>query len=260
MAGRRRIGWFIGLLAAMSMACTTAFAGEASGSLTVVPNQIQIGAFYNGSEVRISAETAPCDGAVMVLTGEDREVKLNRKGRVAVIWMNVARIDIGGLPEAYILAASGELDRICSKGTQAELGLGLESLRPRMRISSDQPLEGREFDQFLKLKIHNGAYRIGLEIERESVTPETDRISAVLPIPSGMPPGMYHIDLYCFKQGNLVEKHRQELRIEIVGLPQFMINLVYRHAAAHGLLAIVVAMVVGILMGVIFSSSPGKGH
>lgn len=260
MAAGRVIRWMFSSAVPLIAACMAVNVAAAPETLTVAPDRIQIGTFYDGTEARVSAETAQCDGAVIVLTGEEREVRLNRKGRVAIIWMNVAQIDIGGLPEAYIMAATDDLDAICPKETQRELGLGLESLRRRMEISSDQPLTGREFDQFLQLQIHHGTYRTGLTVEREQRAPGSERISAVLPIPSKMPPGTYTIDLYCFRDGRVVETKSETLEIERVGLPQLIIGLVVRHAAAHGVLAIIVAMAVGILMGIIFSSSPGKGH
>ena len=80
------------------------------------------------------------------------------------------------------------------------------------------------------------------------------------PVPSGMPSGDYDIHLYCFREGNLVEERAARLNIDRIGLPHFMINLAYNHAAEYGLLAIIVAMAAGIIMGVIFSSLPGRGR
>jgi hypothetical protein len=81
-----------------------------------------------------------------------------------------------------------------------------------------------------------------------------------LPIPSHMPPGKYDIHLYCFKEGKVLKEETTFLEIKRIGLPQLMINLANNHPAVYGLVAILVAMAVGLLMGVIFSSLPGKGH
>lgn len=260
MTEKCRMKWLACLVMAISLTCAAARAGESPGSLTVVPDQIQIGTFYHGTRVRVSADSVACDGAVLVLEGNDEEVSLNRKGRVALIWMNVAQLTISGLPQVYILAASDKLDDICSKETQEKLRLGVESLRPRMKIHSDQPLTGKEFDQFLILKTRNGTYNTNDKIELSSISSNGRKLSADLPVPSGMPSGNYDIHLYCFREGNLVDERVARLSIDRIGLPHFMINLAYKHAAEYGLLAIIVAMAAGIVMGVIFSSLPGRGR
>jgi uncharacterized protein (TIGR02186 family) len=260
MVGKHEIRQIFFLVAIMLIACSAAFADENKDSLNIVPDQIQIGTFYHGAEVQVSANVAACDGAVIVLEGGDEKVGLNRKGRVAFIWMNVAQITISGLPRVYIMAASDKMDDICSKETQEKLRLGTEYLRPQMEVHSDQPLTGKEFDQFLKLKTHIGTYDTNNQIDLKQVQPGRQEISSILPIPSQMPPGIYDVHLYCFRRGNLAEEEMGSLKIERVGLPDLMINLANKHAAVYGLVAIVIAMAVGIIMGFIFSSLPGREH
>lgn len=239
---------------------TTLFADEISNKLTIIPDQIKIGAFYQGSNVDVMATIQPCDGAVIVLESEDEDVKLNRKGRVGILWMNVAQLTISGLPQVYILASTDKLDSIGSEQTLQELRLGLKALEPEMKIESEQPLTGQEFDEFLDLKEHRGTYDTDIRIDNQMTSSGLEKLSANLPIPSDMPPGTYEIYLYCFDQGNLRQKMTAQINIERIGLPHFMINMATNHAAAYGLLAIFVAMGVGIVMGVIFSSLPGSGH
>lgn len=248
---------FICLVSILYFACGVAVSGEDTGTLTMVPNQIHIGAFYHGSVVQVTASVASCDGAVMVLEGDSEEVTLNMKGRVAVIWMNVAKITFSGAPRVYILASSSDLDNICSKEVQEELRLGVESFRAPVKIHSDQPLTGAEFDQFLKLKISNGTYNTKNKIEMKPEPTGELRLTSVLPIPSKMPPGMYDIKLYCFRQGTLVEEQTARLQIDRIGLPCLIKNLAEKHAAMYGLLAIVAAMVFGVMMGIVFSLLPG---
>lgn len=260
MTSKHKIFWFICLLGIVLMAEGATPADESMDKLTIVPDQVQIGTFYHGSNVDVMATIAPCDGAVVVLESEDEDVKLNRKGRVGVIWMNVAQLTISGLPRVYILASTDKLDNICSEETCQELRLGLNALRPEMSIESEQPLTGQEFNEFLDLKEHNGTYDTGIKIDKQMVYPDKEKLSANLPIPSGMPPGTYEIYLFCFDQGNLRQKLSARINIERIGLPHFMIDMARKHAALYGLLAIIVAMGVGIVMGVIFSSLPGSGH
>jgi uncharacterized protein (TIGR02186 family) len=238
----------------------SSFSAESQDSLTVVPDLIEINTFYHGARVKVLANVGSCDNAVIILEGQDEEVTLNKKGRVGIIWMNIAQITISGLPEVYIYTASDELDSISSPAIQEKLGLGLKSLRPRMEVHSDQPLTGNEFDQFVKLKTRVGTYSTDNKIELRQLSTGGMELSSELPIPSHMPPGKYDIHLYCFNGGKMIKGETAFLEIKRIGLPQLMINLANNHPAAYGLVAILVAMAVGLLMGVIFSSLPGKGH
>jgi uncharacterized protein (TIGR02186 family) len=210
--------------------------------------------------VQISADVSDCDDAVIVLKGKEEEVTLNRKGRVAGIWLNVAQITISGLPDAYILATSDDLDSICSPREQEKLMLGKQALRGLMQISSNKPLTGKEFEEFLKLKTHNGTYDMKEKVEFEPARQGMEKVSSHFKIPSVMPPGTYDIHLLCFKQGKLEKEMKSELKIERISMPRLMISLAHKHAALYGLFAILVAMGVGILMDVIFNSVPGSGH
>jgi uncharacterized protein (TIGR02186 family) len=260
MSRKRNVRWLVCLAGIVLLTRVVSLAGENLGPLTVEPDQIRVGTFYDGCEVHVSATVTSCDGAVIVLEGKDQTVTLNRKGRVAIIWMNVARVTVSGLPQAYILAASDKLDNICSEDMLEELGLGLNSLRSHMKVSSDQPLTGEEFEQFLKLKEYSGVYDTDINIDLKSVSPDVQELSAILPIPSGMSPGSYDIDLYCFRSGNLMGKQVSHLDVKRIGLPSLLMNLADNHAALYGLLAIFVAMAAGLIIGMICSLLPGGGR
>lgn len=233
---------------------------SASDSLNITPDLIRIGTTFHGTDVEITAEVGPCDGAVIVLEGNEKELTLNRKGRIAVIWMNVAQLTISGMPEVYIMASSGELDDISSREQQSMFRLGEESLRPQMEIKSDKPLTGEEFEHFIMLKSNDGTYDTNNRVSIKTLASGNRELSSTLKIPSKMPPGDYEVHLYCFQQKQLVVHKSAGLKIERAGLPEFMIDLAYNHAALYGLMAVGIAMAIGLIMGFIFSSLPGKEH
>jgi uncharacterized protein (TIGR02186 family) len=229
-------------------------------NVTLVPDHVDVGTFYRGAKVQVSANVARCDGAVLILQAGNRSVTLNRKGRVAGVWLNVAQVKVSNVPDVYILAASDRLEDICSPEVRQQLGLGLDFLRGQMKFTCEKPLTGSEFDEFLKLKSSSGTYNTDVTIKLAPAGAGRQEVSAVLPIPATIPPQTYNVLLYCFIDGKPVERGVGTLIIERVGLARFMANLAHEKAALYGVLAIVVAMVVGIGMGVIFSSMPKAGH
>ncbi|MEW5994822.1 MAG: TIGR02186 family protein [Candidatus Zixiibacteriota bacterium] len=246
--------WFV------TSAFANALSSESPIELTAVPAHIQVGALYHGAKVHIFAEVPTCDGAVIKVEGGNDEVVLNKKGKVAVIWLNVAQVTAKNAPQVYILAASDHLANICSPQERERLGLGIESLRKRITFESDKSLTGLEFEEFVKLKEHIGTYDVDTRIDVRPAGEDKQRLSAVLPIPSAMPPGQYTVQLFCFQDGNLVNQAAVQLSIDKVGLPLLLTSLAFEHAAAYGILAIVVAMMAGIIMGIIFSSRAGQGR
>jgi uncharacterized protein (TIGR02186 family) len=226
----------------------------------LTPDTIDVGTFYNGAEVQVSADIPKCDGAVIVLEAGRGEIKLNRKGRVAGIWLNVAQVTAENIPKVYIMAASDKLDNICSPEVRREARFGPEYLRDEIRFVSDKPLTGKEFDEFLKLKTKNGTYKMDVGI---NLTPDESgrmKLSATLPVAATIPPGTYRLLLYCFQDGRQICRGEAALTVIRYGLARVMANLAQNHGAEYGLLAIAVAMAVGIIMGVIFDSLPGSGH
>ncbi len=225
----------------------------------LTPDRVEAGMFYDGTEVQVTADIPECDGAVVVLETENENIELNEKGRVAGIWLNVAQVTVHNAPKVYIMATSDHLDSICVPEVRHELHLGMHYLRNQMKFESDKTLTGSELDEFVKLKKTNGAYK--MDVAMNLVANGTGKkLTAVLPIAPSIPPGTYKLLMYGFTGGYPVCKGEAELTIERVGLALLMANLAKSHAAEYGIIAIVVAMAVGIVMGVIFDSLPGSGH
>lgn len=235
-------------------------ADSSPGSFMISPAHIRIGTFYRGTTARAAAEVPPCEGTVMKLVGEDENVVLNRKARVGIVWLNVAKVTVKDAPRVYLLAASGDLAGICPKQERERLELDYDSLRRRVSFESDGPLMGGEFADFVALKEHSGTYDTGGRIVMQPGQEGGQRLSAELAIPSAMPPGRYMLRLYCFEAGSLAYEDSSQITIEKVGLPRLMTNLAYNHAAIYGIVAIVVAMGMGVVMGLLFNArSGGRG-
>jgi hypothetical protein len=77
-------------------------------------------------------------------------------------------------------------------------------------------------------------------------------------LPSRIPVGDYEVDLYVFKDGELVEMTSEAVTIEKTGLSLFVSRLARDHPGEYGLLAIVVAVMAGFLVGLVFSRRAGR--
>ncbi len=230
---------------------------EHPATLSLTPSEIHVGTFYRGATVEVDADIDSCDGAAIIFEAGNQEVELNRKGQVAGIWLNVAQVMVSNVPQVYILATSAPLDSLCSHDTQMELHLGTKFLRQQMHFASEKPLTGDEFDEFMKLKTQRGGYELGVPLELSPAGNGRTHLTSTLPISPAIPPGTYDILLTSFRSGELLQTAHATLTIKGVGLANFMSDLASQHAAVYGGLAVIVAMLVGIGMGLLFSSRGG---
>ena len=226
-------------------------------AMTLEPARVEMGTFCSTVDVLVTAEIPKCDGAVLLLQGPDEEIKLNTKGRVAGIWLNVSQMKVSNVPQFYILAQSDSLEKLCDPECLASLGVGTDFLLGRMDFSSEGTLQGWEREEFLRLKKRGGTYKLGIAITLAPSRHEWLQLTAKLPISPSCVAGTYPVTMYCFDGGIPVHRATASLSIERTGLAQFMSGLARAHAGLYGVLAIVVAVVVGLGMGIIFTSRTG---
>ena len=226
----------------------------------VAPDYIDINVFFKGAQVFVSAEIPECDGVIIELEGKIQDIKLNKKGKEAFLWLNVAQITVKYAPSVYIIAASDKLDVICSPEELEKELIGYGALKNKIIFRSDKPLTGHEFDEFIKLKEHSGSYNID---GRVKITPSTNnrrKVSTTLNIPSFIHAGNYELFLYCFKNGNLISKASSDFKIEEVGLTLLTKKLAFGNPAIYGISAIIIALAAGFIIGLIFSRKASVRH
>lgn len=253
------------IVLALLLLCVAAVCGAqpvssvATVAVSMKPDHIEVGTFYDGADVLVSADLPACEDAVVVLEGEAEELKLNRKGRVAGIWLNVTQVTVTNAPKVYLLATSDELDRICTADEQKSLHLGAAYLREQIGFTCDRPLTGKEFNELLNLKEHRGTYELEAPLSLSLEDSNRVALAATLPISPAVPPGGYGVRLYGFSDHRLICEGSATLSIERVGMAEWLAKLSRNHGAVYGSVAIAVAILVGIVMGVVFHRLPG-GH
>ncbi len=237
-----------------------AVAEPISFAVDVRPSIVKIDAFFKGADIFVSADIPNCDGAVVKMEGRPTEISFSKKGKVAFIWMSVAELSVRNIPEIYLMAVSDEISNFCSDEKCAELRIGYTALKKNAVFESVKPLDGTEFDEFLKFKKEKGAYRIDREASISLSPLGKAKLSSILHLPPTVSPGNYDIEVYCFQSDTLIGTGKSKITIEMVGLPKLMTDLAFQQPALHGIVAVIIAMIIGIIMGFIFSSRSGGAH
>jgi uncharacterized protein (TIGR02186 family) len=236
-------------------------AGAKELQVAVQPNQILMGATYNGQSIAVTG-TMPADAmAIIRVTGHAERSKLKKKGRaLGVLWMNLDAVEISNVPNVFLLylpegvQAAPQMDR----PSRSMAGLGMEAIRKQADIESKDGDKDALFGDFVKLKQKAGLYAtvpdaIGYAEESKDVK----SFHCTVSMPSTLPQGTYQLEVFAIDKDNVVSYASQQIEAKEVGLPAFISSLAFQHGALYGVLAVLVAVMAGLLTGVMFKGGEG---
>ena len=159
----------------------------------------------------------------------------------------------------YILPPA--VTRRCSCGN-SDFPWGYAALEKAAKFTGRlKPVEDDTiFKEFIQLKERDELYHLypgGLQITSSGSGDLQARVS--LHLPSRIKPGTYHVALWIVENGKILEKRTATFDVKLQGLPAILQNMAKKHGVAYGLLAVVVAMTVGMVTGMVFRRK-GGGH
>ncbi|MEJ2679339.1 MAG: TIGR02186 family protein, partial [Gemmatimonadota bacterium] len=233
----------VGMLAAFAVAAAQAGAPQqVVGGMNVDPAEVPAGMFYSGATVHVSAVVPMGTAVAMVCAGTSHPLELKKKGKaLGVIWMNVADVSFGEVPDLYLLHTSAPLDELAAPGTLRDLEVGYDALEAR-----SEPGPGAEalFGELTRLK-----RRDGLWVEREgaiTLQPAADGMALATTdfvLPAKAPPGTYRVLVYTFRDNAGVMVGEGQVQVRQVGLAGFIATLSSERGLLYGVLAALVAVV-----------------
>jgi len=245
----------------LGLAMATAHADGPPPSDEVVSDistrEIAIKSNFAGIEILIfgsidfSARPAPETGAydvVVVIRAPGQAIVARRKQRMAGIWVNGPGVTYPDVPGFYAVLSTRPLRAITSEETLKSLGVGLGNLdfgRNGKNDANEQSFRSAVIDlkerQMLFQEDDGGVAFIGRSLFRTSVD-----------LPANVPIGRYTADVYLFRDGQAVSENHSTLEVNKVGFEQAVYLLAFRHSFIYGLIAVVIAVVAGLIGWVAF--------
>ena len=227
----------------------------------LTPEAVDIGTFFNGTEVYVSGNVSRDAEVVVRLSGMRQDVALKKKGKVlGLLWMNLGSITIHNAPTLYLVYISDDLETTARTQPDKweDLGFGFAALKKKVDISSAEGDSEEIFGEFLKLKESEGLYAIepGRVTYGEGESGGKS-FEAVLQIPPRLTPGKYLVETFAVKDGSVEASTKAELQVKQVGFPALVSGLAFKRGALYGLLATIIAIAAGLLMGVLFKGEKG---
>jgi hypothetical protein len=230
---------------------------KAPANLSVEPSYIPIGLSYSGTTVQVRAEVpAGYDAAIRVM-GKAETLEMKRKGKVGfVLWMSVGEVTFEAVPAVYILLTSSPLAQAASAAELGEWKLGYETLvRPGGSASGLYP-------ELVKLKEKEGCFLMGeghLARSGSARGDSTDGLTGSFRLPARAPVGEYTVDLFGFHEQRVIHLGSSVVRLEQTGLARVLRSAATEHGLIYGEVAVVVAVLAGLLTGFVFRPRKGMG-
>ena len=243
--------------------CPNALMAAQQVQMKLKPNHIAIGATFNGTSITVTGKI-PADSEVLIrLIGHYGDVKLKKKGRaLGFLWMNMGAIDFQNVPSVFLLLPSQTLEKFSRGNTDGwrKIGLGFGALEEKAAIIPASEDKKKLFKDFRKLKESAELYGVqGNRVHYGDTEGPMKPFTAVLSIPSDIPQGTYNLQVFAIKDASVIASAEEQITAEEVGFPATLSFLAFHHATLYGVLAVVVAIIAGLLTGLVFKGAKG-GH
>ena len=249
------------LLAFFLSAATTVRAGGDRIPLNIEPDHIQVGFFYGGQKISVRANVPAGDNVLLKVKGATQKLDLKKKGKVfGFLWMNVGEVVYEEVPGLYIIRSSYKLADLAPANVLQQLEIGYDALKAKIVKAPDGDA-GMLFGDLIKLKEGEGLFPIVEGVIRHSPMPGgREQIATEFLLPPKAPVGEYLVELYGFKDGSGTLLGSGSITLEQDHLIRFITSMAGNHSLLYGCLAVMVAIVAGLLTGVIFRLGRGRAH
>lgn len=233
---------------------------DAVPALTVTPTTIRMGADFNGATLHIDGRVPAGSEVVLRFMGKPREEHMKQKGKVfGLVWMNRTPLTFKNVPSVCLIQVSKPFDQLgAAAGT-----FTLDRLRQMVKVEKASASDG-DLDvpaELLRLKQREGLCRESVGGVRFG--PATDGVQpfeADLKIPPVLSPGPYTTEVVALKEGRIVGQAAVPVAAQLSGLPAWLNNMAFKHGTLYGILAVVIAILGGLLIGLVFQGKGGGAH
>ena len=233
----------------------------------LIPNTIAMGAFYNGTRLRIEGTAPPQSGVVVVIEGSERDEFFNRKGRVGPIWLTVDRIHVKHAPSVYLRFSSAAVGAMLDKTDVQKYQLDESAIMDRIRFLCrckcsltdrskqsgtqdtvpDPAYSRRLYADFLQLKHLDGTYREQAGVLSLTAAPSGTVYALEFPWPRNIPPGRYRVSVFACSRHHVTARSGVTLQLAEVGFPAYMAHLAFTRPWVYGFGAVLAAVLAGFL-------------
>ncbi|PKU23314.1 TIGR02186 family protein [Telmatospirillum siberiense] len=204
---------------------------------------------FAGTSVLLFGAVEDDGDVVVVVRGPSQSELVRRKERMLGLWVNHAQAVIGDAPAYYRIATSRSLERVAGATVLARHQIGLDHLAMNVRRKDVRASDDDYRKALLRLKEGAGLYLrapgsvsfIGRRLFRTEID-----------LPANVPTGVYSVEVYLMKNGEVASAQTTPLIISKIGLGAQVFDFAIHRAALYGLFAVLLAAAAGWLAAAAF--------
>jgi uncharacterized protein (TIGR02186 family) len=197
---------------------------------------------FTGTDLLLFGATDGPGDVVAVIRGPTGRAIVRRMGRLFGIWVNRDSLDFDEVPSFYAIASSRPLGQLLTAETAQRYGIGLDNLGVQPPDDAVPAETADMLAALTRIKIRENLFR-----------PEPGKVSflggqlfrADFHFPANVPTGSYLVQVLLLRDGKVASAQTTPLIVSKVGVGADVYQFAHRHAAAYGVLAIVIALFAG---------------
>ncbi|WP_246274444.1 TIGR02186 family protein [Hyphomicrobium sulfonivorans] len=218
---------------------------------------------FTGHEIvvfgAIDNSQAPKDDAgsyydvVVVVEGTPFPIVARRKSEVGGVWMNTSSITFNSVPSYYAIASSKPIEEIAGPAVLERHAIGFRHIKMMPAGNSGAGLKDSQLAAFrsavIRLKQRKDLYVLepeGVDFVGRSLFRST------IALPANIPVGPLVARTYLFRDGEVVSAHIARVTLHRAGIERLVHNFAFVYPASYGLIAVIIAVLSGLLASVLF--------
>jgi uncharacterized protein (TIGR02186 family) len=197
---------------------------------------------FTGAEVLLFGATDGPGDVVALVRGPTGRAIVRRKDRIFGIWINNASLGFDEVPNFYAVAASRPLEQLLTPEDAQRYGIGLNNLGMQPAEEASPKKSADMLAALTRIKIGEGLYR---PVPGKVIFLGAQLFRADFHFPTNVPTGSYLVEVLLIRNGRIASAQTTPLIVSKIGVGADIFEFAHRHAAAYGVIAIVIALLAG---------------
>jgi uncharacterized protein (TIGR02186 family) len=195
---------------------------------------------------------------VVVVEGTPFPLVVRKKSDVAGVWMNTSAITFSSVPSYYAIASTKPIEEIAGPAVLERHAIGFQHIKMTPSPGSRRTFKDHELAAFraavVRLKKELNLY----VIEPNGVT-FTGRslFRSTIALPANVPVGPLVARTYLFLNGEVISAHIARVTLQRAGVERVVHNFAFIYPMSYGLIAVLIAVISGLLASAYFRRQPG---
>jgi uncharacterized protein (TIGR02186 family) len=196
---------------------------------------------------------------VVVVEGTPFPVVVRKKSDVAGVWVNTSSITFSSVPSYYAITSTKPIEQIAGPAVLERHAIGFRHIAMKPSPGHRGALKDFELAAFrtavIRLKKQQNLY----VTEPNGGVTFTGRslFRSTIALPANVPVGPLVARTYLFRNGEVVSAHIARVTLQRAGIERLVHNFAFVYPMSYGLIAVLLAVMSGLLASAYFRRQPG---